>query len=89
MNCILYLSPSLFAPAAMMHALVFGNVTAFIQRMYARRANFHAKTKDMKEFFRFHHFPKPLKTRMQEYFQTTWSVNNGIDVREVGEDACG
>lgn len=73
----------------MMHALVFGNVTAFIQRMYARRANFHAKTKDMKEFFRFHHFPKPLKTRMQEYFQTTWSVNNGIDVREVGEDACG
>ncbi|XP_025102647.1 potassium voltage-gated channel subfamily H member 8-like isoform X3 [Pomacea canaliculata] len=71
---------------AMMHALVFGNVTAFIQRMYARRANFHAKTKDMKEFFRFHHFPKPLKTRMQEYFQTTWSVNNGIDVREIMND---
>ncbi|XP_076458511.1 LOW QUALITY PROTEIN: voltage-gated delayed rectifier potassium channel KCNH8-like [Babylonia areolata] len=71
---------------AMMHAVVFGNVTAFIQRMYARRATFHAKTKDLKEFFRFHHFPKPLKTRMQEYFQTMWSVNNGIDVRDIMKD---
>ncbi|XP_076453438.1 voltage-gated delayed rectifier potassium channel KCNH8-like isoform X2 [Babylonia areolata] len=71
---------------AMMHAVVFGNVTAFIQRMYARRATFHAKTKDLKEFFRFHHFPKTLKTRMQEYFQTMWSVNNGIDVRDIMKD---
>ncbi|KAL8577641.1 hypothetical protein ACOMHN_020250 [Nucella lapillus] len=71
---------------AMMHAVVFGNVTAFIQRMYARRATFHSKTKDLKEFFRFHHFPKTLKTRMQEYFQTMWSVNNGIDVRDIMKD---
>jgi hypothetical protein len=67
----------------MMHAVVFGNVTAIIQRMYSRRANYHYKTKDLKDFFRTHHIPKPLKHRMQEHFQATWSVNNGIDTNEV------
>ena len=66
-----------------MHALVFGNVTAIIQRMYARRQLYHSKTRDLKDFFRAHHIPKPLKQRMQEYFQTTWSLNSGIDTQEV------
>lgn len=70
-------------PPALMHALVFGNVTAIIQRMYARRAIYHSKTRDLKDFFRAHHIPKPLKQRMQEYFQTTWSLNSGIDTQEV------
>ena len=69
-----------------MHALVFGNVTAIIQRMYARRAIYTAKTKDLKDFFRTHHIPKDLKTRMQEYFQTMWSLNSGIDPSEVMRD---
>jgi hypothetical protein len=68
---------------ALMHALVFGNVTAIIQRMYARRAIYHSKTRDLKDFFRAHHIPKPLKRRMQEYFQTMWTLNSGIDIREV------
>jgi len=69
--------------AALMHALVFGNVTAIIQRMYARRAIYQSKTRDLKDFFRTHHIPRPLKQRMQEYFQTTWSLNSGIDTQEV------
>jgi len=68
---------------ALMHALVFGNVTAIIQRMYARRAIYQSKTSDLKDFFRTHHIPRHLKQRMQEYFQTMWSLNSGIDVREV------
>lgn len=28
--------------------------------------------------------PKELKQRMQDYFQTMWSLNHGIDVYEVG-----
>ena len=68
---------------ALMHALVFGNVTAIIQRMYARRAIYQSKTRDLKDFFRTHHIPRPLKQRMQEYFQTTWSLNSGIDTQEV------
>jgi potassium voltage-gated channel Eag-related subfamily H protein 8 len=68
---------------ALMHALVFGNVTALIQRMYARRAIYQSKTCDLKDFFRTHHIPKQLKQRMQEYFQTMWSLNSGIDPHEV------
>lgn len=72
-----------FIPAALMHALVFGNVTAIIQRMYSRWSQYHTRTKDLKDFIRVHHLPQSLKQRMLEYFQTTWSVNNGIDCNEV------
>ncbi|XP_067112407.1 LOW QUALITY PROTEIN: potassium voltage-gated channel subfamily H member 8 [Osmerus mordax] len=67
---------------ALMHALVFGNVTAIIQRMYSRWSQYHTRTKDLKDFIRVHHLPQSLKQRMLEYFQTTWSVNNGIDSNE-------
>lgn len=66
-----------------MHAVVFGNVTAIIQRMYSRRYLYHTRTKDLKDFIRVHRLPKALEQRMMECFQTTWSVNNGIDVSEV------
>ncbi|XP_043939615.1 potassium voltage-gated channel subfamily H member 3 [Protopterus annectens] len=71
---------------ALMHAVVFGNVTAIIQRMYSRRSLYHTRTKDLKDFIRIHRIPKPLKQRMLEYFQTTWSVNNGIDTTELLKD---
>ncbi|XP_061413592.1 potassium voltage-gated channel subfamily H member 8-like isoform X2 [Lethenteron reissneri] len=71
---------------ALMHAVVFGNVTAIIQRMYSRRSQYHTRTKDLKDFIRVHRLPKQLKQRMLEYFQTTWSVNNGIDTHELLKD---
>lgn len=67
-----------------MHGLVFGNVTAIIQRMYSRRSYYHTRMKDLKEFTRVHCLPQQLKQRMLEYYQTTWSVNHGIDTNEVG-----
>lgn len=66
-----------------MHALVFGNVTAIIQRMYSRRSLYHSRMKDLKDFIRVHRLPRALKQRMLEYFQTTWAVNSGIDANEV------
>ncbi|OCT63781.1 potassium voltage-gated channel subfamily H member 8 [Xenopus laevis] len=71
---------------ALMHAVVFGNVTAIIQRMYSRRSLYHTRTKDLKDFIRVHRMPKQLKQRMLECFQTTWSVNNGIDANELLKD---
>ncbi|KAJ3582026.1 hypothetical protein NHX12_015965 [Muraenolepis orangiensis] len=65
-----------------MHAVVFGNVTAIIQRMYSRRSLYHTRTKDLKDFIRVHRLPTALEQRMMECFQTTWSVNNGIDVSQ-------
>lgn len=72
-------------PSALMHAVVFGNVTAIIQRMYSRRSLYHTRMKDLKDFIRVHRLPQQLKQRMLEYFQATWSVNNGINANEVGE----
>ncbi|XP_041939568.1 potassium voltage-gated channel subfamily H member 4 isoform X1 [Alosa sapidissima] len=71
---------------ALMHAVVFGNVTAIIQRMYSRRSQYHTRMKDLKDFIRVHGLPQNLKQRMLEYFQTTWSVNNGIDANELLHD---
>uniref|UniRef100_A0A8C6V6K1 Voltage-gated delayed rectifier potassium channel KCNH4 n=1 Tax=Neogobius melanostomus TaxID=47308 RepID=A0A8C6V6K1_9GOBI len=71
---------------ALMHAVVFGNVTAIIQRMYSRRSLYHTRTKDLKDFIRVHRLPKALEQRLMECFQTTWSVNNGIDVSELLKD---
>lgn len=78
------ISSLLLLASALMHAVVFGNVTAIIQRMYSRRSLYHTRMKDLKDFIRVHHLPQQLKQRMLEYFQTTWSVNNGIDANEVG-----
>lgn len=74
-------------PPALMHAVVFGNVTAIIQRMYSRRSLYHTRMKDLKDFIRVHRLPQQLKQRMLEYFQATWSVNNGINANEVGEES--
>lgn len=66
-----------------MHAVVFGNVTAIIQRMYARRSQYQTKWRDLKDFIVLHQMPGELKQRMQDYFQTMWSLNHGIDMYEV------
>uniref|UniRef100_A0A3B4AVL1 Cyclic nucleotide-binding domain-containing protein n=1 Tax=Periophthalmus magnuspinnatus TaxID=409849 RepID=A0A3B4AVL1_9GOBI len=70
----------------LMHAVVFGNVTAIIQRMYSRRSLYHTRTKDLKDFIRVHRLPTALEQRVMECFQTTWAVNNGIDVSELLKD---
>ena len=51
--------------------------------MYARRSQYQTKIRDLKDFFRLHQIPKRLRQRMIEYFQTTWSLNHGIDANEV------
>lgn len=37
-----------------MHAVVFGNVTAIIQRMYSRRSLYQSKWRDLKDFITLH-----------------------------------
>lgn len=69
---------------ALMHATIFGNVTALVARLYgARKSLYQTKWKDLKDFSVLHAVPKNLKQRMQDYFQTMWSLNHGIDPTEV------
>ncbi|XP_021963414.1 potassium voltage-gated channel subfamily H member 8 isoform X2 [Folsomia candida] len=68
---------------ALMHAMVFGNVTAIVQRMYARRSQYQSKWRDLKDFLKLHQIPTELKQRVEDYFQTTWALNHGIDPHET------
>ncbi|XP_066952622.1 potassium voltage-gated channel subfamily H member 8 isoform X1 [Macrobrachium rosenbergii] len=68
---------------ALMHATVFGNVTSIIQRMYLRRSLYQTKWRDLKDFLAINQIPKELRQRVQDYFQTMWSVNQGIDIHET------
>ena len=69
-----------------MHATIFGNVTAIVQRMYgARKSVYQSKWRDLKDFAILHSVPKHLKQRMQDYFHTMWSLNHGIDPVEVSQ----
>ena len=49
---------------ALMHAVVFGHVTAIIQRMYARRSNSDQRLHELKDFIASQHLPKELKSRI-------------------------
>lgn len=71
-----------------MHATIFGNVTAIVQRMYgARKSMYNTKLRDLRDFSILHSVPEPLSQRMQDYFQTMWSLNHGIDPVEVKQAA--
>ncbi|XP_038562770.1 potassium voltage-gated channel subfamily H member 8-like [Micropterus salmoides] len=72
--------------SVLMYALVFGNISAIIQRTYSRHSLYHTRMKELKDFMRIHHLPHQLKQRIMEYFETTWSVNNGIDVNKLLHD---
>ena len=70
---------------ALMHATIFGHVTNQLQRMYSRKQEYNSKWGDLKEFTTVHAVPKALKQKMQDYFQTVWSINHGIDPAQVSD----
>ncbi|XP_054888072.1 potassium voltage-gated channel subfamily H member 7-like [Poeciliopsis prolifica] len=68
---------------SLMYASIFGNVSAIIQRLYSGTARYHAQMLRVKEFIRFHQIPNPLRQRLEEYFQHSWTYTNGIDMNTV------
>lgn len=70
---------------ALMYASIFGNVSAIIQRLYSSTARYHAQMLRVKEFIRFHQIPNPLRQRLEEYFQHSWTYTNGIDMNTVNK----
>lgn len=69
-----------FCFPALMYASIFGNVSAIIQRLYSGTSRYHVHMLRIKEFIRFHQIPNPLRQRLEEYFQHSWSYTNGIDM---------
>ncbi|XP_056007205.1 potassium voltage-gated channel unc-103-like isoform X4 [Ostrea edulis] len=68
---------------SLMYASIFGNVSAIIQRLYSGTSRYHIHMVRIKEFIRFHQIPNPLRQRLEEYFQHSWSYTNGIDMNMV------
>ncbi|XP_056610267.1 potassium voltage-gated channel subfamily H member 7-like isoform X2 [Triplophysa dalaica] len=68
---------------SLMYASIFGNVSAIIQRLYSGTARYHTQMLRVKEFIRFHQIPNPLRQRLEEYFQHSWTYTNGIDMNTV------
>ena len=69
--------------AALMYASIFGNVSAIIQRFYSGTSRYNLQMDRVKEFIRFHQIQNPLRQRLEEYFQHSWSYTNGIDMNTV------
>ncbi|XP_031572665.1 uncharacterized protein LOC116306713 isoform X2 [Actinia tenebrosa] len=68
---------------ALMHAAIFGNVAAIIQKLYANRVRYHSRANEIKQFIRVHHIDTDLSNRLEDYFHTTWSISGGVDTREI------
>lgn len=81
--CRLQLTRTSVCLSALMYASIFGNVSAIIQRLYSGTARYHAQMLRVKEFIRFHQIPNPLRQRLEEYFQHSWTYTNGIDMNTV------
>ena len=73
----------LFLFAALMHAAIFGNVAAIIQKLYANRVRYHSRANEIKQFIRVHRIEQDLANRLEDYFHTTWSLSGGVDTSEV------
>ncbi|EDV21067.1 uncharacterized protein TRIADDRAFT_30951 [Trichoplax adhaerens] len=68
---------------SLMYAVIFGNVTAIIQRIYSARSKFRSRMYDIRQFCHAYHLPKQLKYRLEDFTYTDWSVTNGINKEEV------
>ena len=69
---------------ALMHAAIFGNVAAIIQKLYANRVRYHSRANEIKQFIRVQRIEQDLSNRLEDYFHNTWSLSGGVDTREVG-----
>ncbi|PFX25552.1 Potassium voltage-gated channel subfamily H member 2 [Stylophora pistillata] len=68
---------------ALMHAAIFGNVAAIIQKLYANRVRYHSRANEIKQFIRVHRIDQDLANRLEDYFHTTWSLSGGVDTSEI------
>ena len=66
-----------------MYAIIFGNVTTIIHKLYSGTAHYRSIMRQIRQFVRFHRIPSPLRQRLEDYSQYDYSYTNGIDTNEV------
>ena len=68
---------------AMFYAVIFGNLTAIIQRLYSRTARYHRDVRVVNEFLAMHDMPESLQGNLREYFTNEQAAIRGDDIESV------
>ena len=67
----------------MFYAVIFGNLTAIIQRLYSRTARYHRDVRVVNEFIAVHDMPESLQGNLREYFTNEQAAIRGDDIESV------
>lgn len=68
---------------AVMHAAIFGNVTAIIHGQYSSNFRYRKESLQINEFVRYFKIKNPLARRLRDYSRHTWSQTKGTDMTKV------
>lgn len=72
---------------AVMHAAIFGNVTAIIHGQYSSNFRYRKESQQIQEFIRYYNIKNPLARRLREFSRHTWSQTKGTNMPKVGRCA--
>jgi len=66
-----------------MSAAIFGNVSSMMLRVYQGTEDYREMLTSIREFIRFHFIPKPLATRLIQFYQHARAYTHGVDMNSV------
>ena len=69
--------------SALFYAVIFGNLTAIIQRLYSRTNRYHQDVRVVNECIAVHGIPESLQTTLREYFTTEQAATRGDEIESV------
>ena len=74
-----------FFSSALFYAVIFGNLTAIIQRLYSSSARYHRDVRVVNDCIALHDFPQSLQRTLREFFTNEQSATRGDDIESVGK----
>lgn len=69
--------------SALFYAVIFGNLTAIIQRLYSRTNRYHQDVRVVNECIAVHGIPESLQMTLREYFTTEQAATRGDEIESV------
>ncbi|XP_068718886.1 potassium voltage-gated channel subfamily H member 6-like [Montipora capricornis] len=68
---------------ALFYAVIFGNLTAIIQRLYSRTARYHQDVRVVNECIAIHGLPESLQTILRAYFTSEQAATRGDEIESI------
>lgn len=76
----------IFLLSALFYAVIFGNLTAIIQRLYSRTARYHQDVRIVNECIALHKIPESLQKTLRDFFTTEQAATRGDDIESVSHN---